>query len=478
MMNLLGCQRRNESNLGINTALFIAVLCLNLGFSCFVQAETVLAEKLISPVQINQSVQSLAQGSCQRNSDCGNFEYCSIDTQKCVACPDCEACINDDDTTDDDTDDSTDDTTDDDNDVTSDNTDDVVCPNGEHNLEGNCVQCIAHNDCSNPKPYCNEDTHVCEVCPTDTPKWKGTSCGCPTGKYNLDGKCVQCVRQSDCEGDTNFCNALTHTCEKCPTDFPRWNGYACDCKKGDINVDGVCRSELYECLKDDDCESIDEPVCNKRLYICEPCPPENPEWNANAKKCSKKYTITFNNMGTKTTKKVFEDENVYAFTPTFSEMQFHYWAATPGGSAVTFPQKVTKDQTYYAYYRGVTVERGEWPLNACGGSRLGSEYTYTTATVSSDSQGGRIKYLYEVYLRSAWNNDGYNCGGKAGSIGWTIDGVKPDWLPTQLHCTWINTGYGNNLTFYFESSWQWAKYCDVVFRAKVRTTPTITNYPY
>lgn len=281
--------------------------------------------------------------------------------------------------------------------------------------------------CDEPKTVWDNVTQKCECpfglygdnCePCDSPKeWRENACQCPIGKHEKDGDCVQCLNDTHCSGLTPVCNA-SNSCEECPSGTA-W--------------------------KDTSCQPL--------------------------------HTITLRNLNTTTTQNVIEGDDLEQPTATFSGFEFSHWAETPGGSAITFPITITGDKTLYAYYKEQTTptETAETPLNRCGGSRLGSEHTYTSKTVTKDSEGGLLTYKFEVYLRSAWNNDGYNCSGKQGNFAWKLDGVVGSNTPTTSQCSWISVGTGNELYLYPNSDW--SKYCDVVWRAKARTTPILT-YPY
>ncbi len=285
---------------------------------------------------------------------------------------------------------------------------------------GTCGECSAHPHCPNTKPKCDAEVGVCEACPTGTPFWKAD-----------EEKCITCY-------DSNSAT-------------PYWNNTKQQCVK---------------CLQNSHCSGT-TPVCNSS-NVCEACP-SGYGFSSSQNKCVVQRTVTINNVGTKTTQIVLDGDTMAKPSASYPDFTFNHWSTTKGGGAVTFPLKVTSNITLYAYYRAASeIDVGDYPLNKCGGGRLGSEHTETSRTFSYSTP-----QQFKLYLRSAWNNDGYNCSGKQGSFSWVLDGTTTANITT--HCQNINVGVGKTIVLQPYSDW--SKYCDVVWRAHLYRTPQI-SYPY
>ena len=130
-----------------------------------------------------------------------------------------------------------------------------------------CVQCLDNSHCSGNTPVCNGDTNTCEACPTSTPVWNyvDKKCeACPTGTPNWNGSvCVECLTNTDCTDSMEpLCDACT--CVACP------NGEVWD------GTNGVC----VECLTNTDCTDSSRPLCD--AGTCVACPTSTPVWNGSS----------------------------------------------------------------------------------------------------------------------------------------------------------------------------------------------------
>ena len=131
---------------------------------------------------------------------------------------------------------------------------------------GSCGDCSAHEHCPSNKPKCDTQKGICEACPSSAPVWNASQGKCITCAASNSAtphwngtKCVSCLDNSHCNGNTPVCNA-SNTCEACPSATPYWNGTKC-----------------VSCLNNSHC-SGNTPVCNAS-NTCKACPSATPYWN-------------------------------------------------------------------------------------------------------------------------------------------------------------------------------------------------------
>ncbi len=134
----------------------------------------------------------------------------------------------------------------------------VSCPNGQSDCATNtCLsrECSCENPVHDPfDPICTDPdcTDVCTVicqdslCVEDETCETDTDCiGSFTGPVCLEGSCVGCATDDDCDTENDFaCNA-NHQCEKPCTKNEECPTFS-ECQKGDCAVVG-CKSDL-ECV--------------------------------------------------------------------------------------------------------------------------------------------------------------------------------------------------------------------------------------
>ncbi len=386
---------------------------------------------------------------CTRNSDCDNG-YCDIDSHKCTVCSGGGGSGGDDPGGgsgggDGDPDEEKSCTT-----VTD-------CEVGWSVVNNVCKECTSDNECSGDKPRCV--SNQCVSCPTARPVWNGEYCDCPDGEINLDGTCVKCTSSKDCPSNKPVCNAVSHRCEACPTDKPRWNGEHCDCPNGEYFANGKCM-KLVECYTSGNCD-YPKPVCNTETGMCERCPETSPEWYGG--KCTRKYKVTINNMGTITTKEMYRDEELTLGLPTFGSLTFSHWADEVDGPAVATKQIITNNVTYYAYYEATPIS---------------VPWHYPSQSFSYESYNGLVKYKFTVNggcFHGPWGpraaycyDDGKNHG--EAHYGYSVDGAAWTWT---IKCSQY-AGIGNKIvTNYQEWSRNHDARCNVGFTAE-----PIINYPY
>ncbi len=201
----------------------------------------------------------IGQYECTNNTVCSDG-YCDIDTHKCVNlskyCNDI-------------------------NSETDNNSDNKQClsvsdcKTGWSVVNNVCKECVSDDDCPSDKPECL--SNQCVACPSDKPVWNGKYCDCKDDEINLDGNCVKCVSTQDCPTDKPYCNPVSHKCEPCTSEKPRWNGEICDCNEGYYSINGECL-KLRECFSNKNC-AMPKPVCDLDNGLCQPCPTTRPIWN-------------------------------------------------------------------------------------------------------------------------------------------------------------------------------------------------------
>lgn len=214
---------------------------------------------------------------------------------------------------------------------------------------GEGLECLEDSDCPNGQ-FCHEEQYFCVACDVPPYEWTGTTCECPAGTVEKDGKtCVECLSDIHCVGDYVFCHTDLNICVKCHP--PKlWQNNLCLCPNGTLEIDGacicdnpneilnaagvcVCSIDEKDCIKSmfnasecaccplntpvisgDKCVSCaqldagkpvwdanlkvcvqcltdkdcksDAPICNTNKKVCENCPPETPFWYEDLKKCA------------------------------------------------------------------------------------------------------------------------------------------------------------------------------------------------
>ena len=76
-----------------------------------------------------------------------------------------------------------------------------------------CTTCV--DKYGTDEPYWDKEAKQCKPCPSDKPKWNGSSCqSCPAQTPVLDGdECVTCYQY---RAETPYWNDDLKQCEKCP----------------------------------------------------------------------------------------------------------------------------------------------------------------------------------------------------------------------------------------------------------------------
>lgn len=197
---------------------------------------------------------------------------------------------------------------------------------------GEGVECKVDSDCPQSE-FCHQEQYYCVPCDVPPYEWTGTSCQCPQGTVEKEGKtCVECLTDNDCMGDNRYCNTALNICATCQP--PKiWQENFCLCPPGTSEVDTKCicdnpnevlnaQGVCYCPLTQDDCPismlnqdacaccpktqpiwsenvckscvEIDnqKPLWNEDLKVCVGCPPETPFWNDQLSKCVECLTYT------------------------------------------------------------------------------------------------------------------------------------------------------------------------------------------
>lgn len=140
-------------------------------------------------------------------------------------------------------------------------TSNAQCPNAPLTAcdpaTGTCVQCVTGADCRNPNsPVCDPASHTCVGCLTNT--------DCPNGVCQMN-RCVQCLSDAQCSGNTPRCDTTTNTCvacipgatDNCPTGQYCRPDNRCEqgCKTGADCPSGVClpNHSCQMCTSDTQC---------------------------------------------------------------------------------------------------------------------------------------------------------------------------------------------------------------------------------
>ena len=355
------------------------------------------------------------------------------------------------------------------------------CPAGTVEKDNKtCVECLENTDCVN-NYFCDTDTNHCEYC--IFPKlWVNNLCKCPPETNETDGVCVcnqtntelnQTTGKCDCILSEEKCastNFNSNECLCCPTSQPVYNGTSCvTCATFNPNkpIWDAASKKCIQCRTNTDCAGS-TPICNASSKVCESCPSDKPVWDANSKTCVKQVTITWQNASNKNSQTVTSNQNVYSQNPGSIEgynFDGWYWDRDLS-NRVNFPVKVNSDTTFYARWNGLSATSDEIPINKCGGSRLGSEYTHTQWEYWVPKNA-----IVQVYARSSWNDDGYNCNAKSGNwyFNWYDNNrnfIQNGW-EQGTHCTWVYIGNAPSNILRLQST-DWSKHCDVVFRLLVR----------
>lgn len=173
---------------------------------------------------------------------------------------------------------------------------------------GQGLQCKEDSNCPSGE-YCHQEQYYCVACKVPPYEWTGTTCQCPEGTVEKDGKnCVECLLDTDCKTDYN-CDTDTNHCEYCK--FPKlWVNNQCICPSGTREQAGACvciqeNTELDNktgrcicILNEDKCGDVnfkeEECACcpaDKPLYMAQMCRtcasvyPDRPIWNGTLKEC-------------------------------------------------------------------------------------------------------------------------------------------------------------------------------------------------
>lgn len=358
-----------------------------------------------------------------------------------------------------------------------------ICPSGTREQAGVCVCIKGNTELDNKTGRCvcilNEDKcgdvnfneEECACCPADKPLYMAQMCRTCASVYpdrpiwnGTLKECVQCQTNKDCKGTTPVCELNTHTCAECPDDKPFWDEWFDRC---------------VQCRTNADCSGT-TPVCNVSTHVCEECPVDRPTWDASTNQCVKYVTVTWRNASNTNTQSVKNNQDIFSQNPSGIEgYTFDGWYWDAGlTSRVNFPVRVDTDTTFYAKWNSTGQTLQEIPINKCGGSRLGSEYTYKEWTHWVPKGA-----IVEAYAQSAWNNDGYNCTNKTAN--WRFDFTNGDYI---THGGWEFDAIGSKQCYWMRlSDWapnnfiriagnaDWSKYCDVVMRIRIRyRMPDIT----
>ncbi len=149
---------------------------------------------------------------------------------------------------------------------------------------GKCVGCLSDSDCSGDTPYCNDASATCVECLSDlncggdkpycdSGAGKCVGCDDPARPVWDDGagECVGCLSDSDCSGDKPYCDSDAGKC------------VGCDDPARPVWDDGA--GECVGCLSDSDC-SGDKPYCDSDAGKCVGCDdPARPVWDDGAGEC-------------------------------------------------------------------------------------------------------------------------------------------------------------------------------------------------
>ena len=155
-------------------------------------------------------------------------------------------------------------------------------------------ECISNDACEDG--YCDIDTHVCKtyasVCPiTECPEI--TEPVCQNGQHNVDGVCIECVSNTDCQqADKPWCDTTSLSCQACSADKPFWTGHYCEaCPQGTIQSNGSCvcpPDKPYRVSTCINCES--NQIFDSDKNTCR-CPDSLPNWNTNTGMCVEACTL-------------------------------------------------------------------------------------------------------------------------------------------------------------------------------------------
>ena len=125
--------------------------------------------------------------------------------------------------------------------------DNTQCPNAPLTVcnpaTSTCVQCATGADCrDHSRPVCDPASNTCVGCVANT--------DCPNNGVCSQQRCVQCLSDAQCGGNTPRCNATTNTCvaclpgatDNCPTNQYCRPDFRCEqgCKTGTDCPSGVC----------------------------------------------------------------------------------------------------------------------------------------------------------------------------------------------------------------------------------------------
>lgn len=431
--------------------------CLAICFACL----SLSAHGKVLDIIVGGSIGSGLQ--CKTDSNCADGSYCNQEQYYCVACkvPPYEWTGTE-----------------------------CRCPEGTVEKDSEtCVECLFDTHCESDY-YCNTNTNLCTYC--KFPKlWFGNTCVCPAGTREQAGACICIQENTELDDETGRCicilnenkcgnvNFNEEECVCCPSNKPLYMAQSCrSCASvySDRTIWDNTLKECVQCQTNTDCNGT-TPVCELSAHVCESCPTDYPDWDASNGQCVRHATVTWRSADTTNTQTVKSNEDVSSKNPDNIEgYNFDGWYRDAAlTDRAEFPVRIGDDITFYAKWVGTSTESAEIPINKCGGSRLGSEYTYTKGEYRVPKNA-----VVQLYARSAWNNDGYNCSGKQGNyyVNWlTDDGTHvsgPQTFTNMQQCSWIDLGNAPANVIRVQTN-DWSKYCDVVFRIKIKyQMPDIT----
>ncbi len=207
-----------------------------------------------------------------------------------------------------------------------------TCPDGEsdltfafaNTLDPNTTdipnvepRCDTNTDClDNSKPICSIYGY-CESCPSDKPKWNGTTKACETCSEKTpfwNGKtCAQCTTNEHCEGNSNgtICNMTMGTCRTCFT-----NDDCVDSSRGKYCLSGYCTA----CATNADCGD-DSKYCHITASY-------SSEINGLVDTCYKNFTGSCRSKGTLPTAiPVTVEGETIPFTTIYKGSMMNWWSA-------------------------------------------------------------------------------------------------------------------------------------------------------
>ena len=157
-----------------------------------------------------------------------------------------------------------------------------VCLEGQKIANGQCVDCVADEDCEDGF-IC--ENHVCTCVVKECPNSEFTDTLCACCASNLpkwvesDGACHSCadidVDKPVYNTETKECEACPDatpiwngtSCEACPDETPIWNGLRCEACPTDKQIWDSVNKKCVECVQNSDCGTAGF-VCTNNLCEC------------------------------------------------------------------------------------------------------------------------------------------------------------------------------------------------------------------